>query len=101
MISVSNINRYSGEEYPVMALRGAPAPYPMDPENWPLQKYLKFSRRILDEAEGYMDQNFKGQSFVGIHLRNGPDWVSWFNTIILIHCYFPRCMHGLLTQKCS
>jgi len=56
-------------------MRGAPAPYPMNPENWPLQKYLKFSKRISDESEGYIDHNFKDQSFVGIHLRNGIDWV--------------------------
>lgn len=93
-------NRYPGDKYPVMALRGAPASYPMQPENWPLQKYLKFSKRIVDEAQRYIDQNFKDRPFVGIHLRNGPDWENACNIDFRNNQYMasPQCLHGTKDQ---
>ena len=57
-------------------MRGAPASFPVRPENRGLQQHLVFSRRIEDEARKYIDKHFAGKKFVGVHLRNGADWVS-------------------------
>ncbi|ELT90125.1 hypothetical protein CAPTEDRAFT_1241 [Capitella teleta] len=65
---------YPVSRYPVLAMRGAPAPFPMIAADRPLQKYLVFSDRIREEADKYIEDHFSGQKFVGIHLRNGVDW---------------------------
>ncbi|KAK3599883.1 hypothetical protein CHS0354_022457 [Potamilus streckersoni] len=62
------------EKYPVLALKGAPAAFPVQEENRDLQRYLQWSDTIKGEAEKYINQNFPNQTFVGIHLRNGLDW---------------------------
>ena len=64
-------------------MRGAPAPYPMIPADRSLQKYLVFSDRIQEEADKYINDNFSGEKFVGLHLRNGVDWVSFIHHV----CY--------------
>ena len=69
------VENFTADKYPVIALKGAPAPYPMSPKNWPLQKYVRLSPQITDEADKYINDNFPGEVFVGIHLRNGIDWV--------------------------
>ena len=69
--------RYPPSVYPVLAMRGAPASFPVQPEHRELQQHLVFSRRIADEAQKYIDRHFGGEKFVGIHLRNGADWVSF------------------------
>ena len=61
----------------MIALRGAPASFPMSPKLWPLQKFLVLSEEVQEEAVKYINDNFPDQKFVGIHLRNGIDWV-WF-----------------------
>lgn len=67
---------YPASEYPVLAMRGAPAPYPMARSNRHLQRYLEFSDRVTEEAQKYIDNHFPNERYVGIHLRNGPDWVN-------------------------
>jgi len=62
--------------YPVLAMRGAPASYPVQSKHRHLQRHLVFSRRIEDEAQKYIDGHFAQKKFIGIHLRNGADWVS-------------------------
>lgn len=61
----------------MIALKGAPAPFPMKPENWHLQKYLEFSDDVTAQAEDYINGHFPGEKFIGVHLRNGIDWVSF------------------------
>jgi len=56
-------------------MRGAPASFPVRPEQRELQQHLVFSQRIENEAQKYIDEHFGGKKFVGIHLRNGADWV--------------------------
>jgi len=58
-------------------MRGAPASFPVQREHRGLQRHLLFSRRIEDEAQKYIDKHFAGKKFVGIHLRNGADWVRY------------------------
>lgn len=59
----------------MIAMKGAPASYPMHAQHRQLQKYLQFSDVIANEGQHYIDENFKDKIFVGIHLRNGKDWV--------------------------
>ena len=66
---------YSAEAFPVIALPGAPAPYPMRRRNWPLQKYVSFSEDIKTQTDKFVKGFIgEGKKFVGIHLRNGEDW---------------------------
>ena len=76
------MSSFSPEKYPVLAFRGAPASYPVLKENRHYQRYLVPSERIENEAQGYIDEHFKGERFVGIHLRIASDWVSNEYTMI-------------------
>lgn len=62
------------DKYPVVALRGAPAPFPMAEENIPLAKYLQWSDNIEEEAGSHIQKLMGNEKFIGIHLRNGVDW---------------------------
>lgn len=76
--------RLPPDKYPVLALKGAPATFPMWEAHVPLQAYLHFSDSLQDEAENLKRKHFGGSNdYVGIHLRNGPDWVSQIFCIIL------------------
>ena len=67
----------------------------MNPNHWDLQKYLVFSDRVTSEADTYIRENFPDQVFVGIHLRNGADWVCYWYTF---YNFFPikLCSVGLI-----
>jgi len=56
-------------------MRGTPASYPVQSKHRHLQQHLVFSQRIADEAQKYIDAHFSRNKFIGIHLRNGADWV--------------------------
>ncbi|XP_033738885.1 GDP-fucose protein O-fucosyltransferase 1-like [Pecten maximus] len=66
--------RFPADEEPVVALKGAPAPYPMAEDTVPLQKYLRWSSTIEDEVQSHIAKMFEQERFIGIHLRNGVDW---------------------------
>ncbi|XP_052777163.1 GDP-fucose protein O-fucosyltransferase 1-like [Mya arenaria] len=68
------VQRFSPSEYPVVALKGAPASFPMATEHRALQQYMEWSDSIVEQGQRYIQQNFPGRKYVGIHLRNGPDW---------------------------
>lgn len=66
--------------YPVLAFSGAPGAFPVLEKNVQLQKYLKWSDAIEKKADDFIksfkpDENAK---LIGIHLRNGVDFVSFF-----------------------
>ena len=48
-----------------------PAPYPVQPQNRVLQKYLQWTPELLEKAK---DAAPKGP-FMGVHARMGSDWV--------------------------
>jgi len=68
------VDNYPATQYPVIALKGAPASFPMKSHHRHLQSYLQFTPTITQPADQYIQQNFPGKTYVGIHLRNGPDW---------------------------
>ncbi|KAL5016755.1 hypothetical protein ScPMuIL_006344 [Solemya velum] len=97
-ISYSNpqkwIDEFPPDKYPVIALRGAPARFPIEEPNIPLQKYLKWSDKIEEEAQSYIDRNFRGEKFVGLHLRNGGDWEKACKNAVDMFSFMasPQCL---------
>lgn len=69
----------------VLAFTGAPASFPIQKENLKLHEYLKWSPTVVETAKKFIKETLSGGAFVGIHLRNGVDWVR-----ILFGNYF-RC----------
>lgn len=67
--------------YPILIMLlfsflGAPASFPVQKENVHLQKFLTWSDEILNKAKYFIKNNMSGGGFIGIHLRNGQDWVK-------------------------
>lgn len=56
-------------------LEGAPGSFPVQLKNRPLHKYLFWNDLILSEAKNYIKNQLPKGAFIGIHLRNGIDWV--------------------------
>lgn len=65
---------YPPKDHPVITLMGAPSGFPTEEHNRDLQKYVKWSKEVKKMASDFIDANIGGP-FVGIHLRNGIDWV--------------------------
>ncbi|XP_033097990.1 GDP-fucose protein O-fucosyltransferase 1-like isoform X2 [Anneissia japonica] len=68
-------SRFPPSEYPVIALKGAPAPYPVFSGNRFIQQYMKWSVTVAIQMNEIIQRMFSGDKFVAIHLRNGLDWV--------------------------
>ncbi|XP_028171670.1 GDP-fucose protein O-fucosyltransferase 1 [Ostrinia nubilalis] len=68
--------KYPAGNWPVLAFTGAPASFPVQEENLFLQKYLKWSEDIVYRTKQFIKRNMSGGGFLGIHLRNGQDWVK-------------------------
>ena len=77
--------RFPPSEHPVLAFRGAPASFPLQPQHVPLQKYLRWSDWIEKTATDYVIGNLRPGKFVGIHLRNEQAWVR-FKISFLLCC---------------
>lgn len=67
--------KYSPEEWPVLAFTGSPATFPVQVENMHLHKYLKWSEEIDTLANSFIKKVLPKGAFIGIHLRNGIDWI--------------------------
>uniref|UniRef100_A0A2P2I998 GDP-fucose protein O-fucosyltransferase 1 n=1 Tax=Hirondellea gigas TaxID=1518452 RepID=A0A2P2I998_9CRUS len=65
--------QYNAQHWPVLAFTGAPASFPVQGENRPLQEFLQWSGHISDKVDALI-KTFPRGPFVGIHLRNGVDW---------------------------
>lgn len=59
----------------MLAFRGAPASFPVEEQNRQAHAFLKWSDKITKEVDDYIEKNLPSGPFVGIHLRNGVDWV--------------------------
>lgn len=68
--------RYPPAKYPVLAFTGAPAAFPVEQHNVGLQGYLEWSEYITNLASKFIRDEIGDQKFIGIHMRNGADWVS-------------------------
>ncbi|GIX83405.1 GDP-fucose protein O-fucosyltransferase 1 [Caerostris extrusa] len=70
-----NFDQYPPDLFPVIAFTGAPATFPVRAEDRQLQQYLEWSDLILKEAKAFIASMVPRGPFIGIHLRNGPDWM--------------------------
>ncbi len=87
--------RYSADKYPVYAMRGAPASFPVQPRDRDLQRYIEFSEGVSRVGDKYIADNFPNKPFVGIHLRNGMDWVRDVNVFcVLVARQFDESING-------
>ena len=68
--------KYPADQWPVLAFVGAPAPFPVQKDNLVLQKYFVWNTEMQEETDKFIQDNFNNEPFIGIHLRNGVDWVS-------------------------
>ena len=79
--------KYNPGNFPVLAFTGAPASFPVQIENKELQKYLIWNDEMIKKAKEFIKTKLPAGAFVGIHLRNGIDWVSdlIFFFLLIIH----------------
>jgi peptide-O-fucosyltransferase len=61
--------------HPVVALRGAPADFPVQPANRFLQQYVVWNAKRTRIAQEFIDAQL-ARPFVAAHARSGSDWVS-------------------------
>lgn len=66
--------KYPASEWPVLAFTGAPASFPVQAENIPLQKYLVWTDEMQTKAANWVKSTLPKGAYLGIHLRNGVDW---------------------------
>ncbi|KAJ8032924.1 GDP-fucose protein O-fucosyltransferase 1 [Holothuria leucospilota] len=66
--------QFPGDEHPVLALYHVPGSFPVLSGNRFIQKYFKWNVKLLAEAHAIKRRLFKGDKYLGIHLRVGEDW---------------------------
>lgn len=67
--------KYKPKDWPLLAFTGAPGSFPVQAENVHLQKYLQWSDDIDAKANKYIKNLLPKGAFIGVHLRNGIDWI--------------------------
>ncbi len=67
--------KFPADVFPVLAFTGAPAYFPVREEHVQLQKYLRWNDDVSGRADKFIRENLD-RPFVGVHLRNGADWVG-------------------------
>ncbi|XP_035667533.1 GDP-fucose protein O-fucosyltransferase 1-like [Branchiostoma floridae] len=60
--------------HPVLAFKGAPASFPMKAAHRQLQEFLQWTSTITVPGQDFIQTTFQGRPYIGIHLRNGPDF---------------------------
>lgn len=88
------IKNYSSNEWPVLAFTGAPASFPVQKENLQLQKYVKWNLKYQEMAKKFIKEILPKGAFIGIHLRNGIDWVKACEHVATSQHLFasPQCL---------
>ncbi|CAB3361319.1 Hypothetical predicted protein [Cloeon dipterum] len=69
------LKKYPPDKWPVLAFTGAPGSFPVQEENRALHRYLKWSEPVRAAAMSFIHKELPNAPFIGIHLRNGMDWV--------------------------
>ncbi len=72
-------HRYPASKYKVLAFTGAPGSFPVRERDVHLHKYLRWSAKINDTVDKVLSD--VQRPLLGIHMRNGPDWVSERRTL--------------------
>ena len=68
--------RYHPDTHPVLAFKGAPASFPVQIINRPLQQYVVWNSHMQDWIQSYVETEMSGGQYIAVHLRIGSDWVS-------------------------
>lgn len=63
-------------DWPVLAFTGAPASFPVQLENKVLHRCVVWNDEMQNKAKKFIKETLPQGAFVGIHLRNGIDWVK-------------------------
>jgi len=69
--------RYPPSTYPVLALTGAPAPFPVAAQNVGLARFMVWTEEWAERGRAWVKTRMgvtAGQPWLGLHLRNGRDW---------------------------
>ncbi|KXJ14782.1 GDP-fucose protein O-fucosyltransferase 1 [Exaiptasia diaphana] len=87
-------NQFPPSLHPVIAFKGAPAPYPVKEANRKLHQYLVWSTKLLSQAKELQSTVLPNGSYVGIHLRNGVDWKNACGNVEGMHNFMasPQCL---------
>ncbi|XP_033643156.1 GDP-fucose protein O-fucosyltransferase 1-like [Asterias rubens] len=101
--------RFPASSHPVLAFGGAPGSFPVQEQNVPLHKFLVWSKFIEKQANDFIAKNIPEGPFLGLHMRNGVDWVNVCDNHIgketNRHLFgSPQCLgyhfeHGQVTQE--
>ena len=76
--------KYPASRWPVIAFTGAPASFPVRKTHLHLHEYLfNWNDEINSMADAFIKDNLPYGPFVGVHLRNGVDFVSIMKTEML------------------
>lgn len=86
--------KYPPSEWPVLAFVGSPASFPIQKENVINHRYLEWSDNVQNLANTFINNQIKPGKFIGIHLRNGVDWVRACEHITQNSLLFsaPQCL---------
>lgn len=76
--------KYTSAQWPVLAFTGAPASFPVQLENKKFQKCFVWNDEMTNKAKSFIKNSLPAGAFVGIHLRNGIDWVK---TVVFVKLY--------------
>ncbi|XP_063696236.1 GDP-fucose protein O-fucosyltransferase 1 [Culicoides brevitarsis] len=92
--------KYPADKFPVLAFTGAPASFPVQDENRHLHEFLKWSDAIEQKAKDFIAKSLPKGAFIGIHLRNGMDWVKACDHVTQTKNLFssPQCL-GYRNEK--
>ena len=72
---------FPASSFPVVALKGAPAAFPVNAEHRHLQKYIVWNSKTKNNLEAYVNAEM-ARPFIAVHGRIGQDWVN-------------ACKHGI------
>jgi peptide-O-fucosyltransferase len=94
-------SQFPPQKHPVIALKGAPANYPVRSYNRINQKYMILSDEIESQVSKYINETFRDEPFVGIHLRNGEDWINACQYLDGMSSYMssPQCFGDFYVGK--
>jgi peptide-O-fucosyltransferase len=85
---------YPPEKYPVIAMKGAPASFPMRKHDRLNQQYMELSDFMNDQVSNYIREKFSDRKFIGLHFRNGQDWSNACKHAegMMVYMASPQCL---------
>lgn len=67
--------QFSPQSRPVLAFVGAPSAFPTNSKAVQLQKYVHFSRRMVEASRRHRERlGFARAPYLAVHIRHGTDW---------------------------